>query len=404
MEHNYLMIDDTSNSSYDFYNYSDGDPKLMERYIKNKGIDEPAYSTLIALYCSLILMGALGNTLVIVSVIRKPAMRTPRNMFIVNLAVADLLLCTITMPLTLMEILTKYFPLGNSLFICKLIGILQATSTYVSTISITAIALDRYQVIVYPTRESLQLCGAALILLLIWMVAIMLALPLFIVRHLIHHTVELGVDNLDINFCIENWPVDHGRAYYSIFSLIFQYTLPILIVSVAYLRISFKLRYRYAGGFIGDEASQKSRRELRGRRLHRTNVLLCSIAIIFCISWLPLNVFNLVADLSTNQSFTSQPMMICYAVCHMMGMSSACSNPILYGCLNENFWKEFKDILCIESSSENQRPSVKKTSFRKSSQKSQNRGDKPDLVAGARGLDYQLCNTVSTDMTVLTKC
>lgn len=73
-------------------------------------------------------------------------MRTPRNMFIVNLAVADLLLCTVTMPLTLMQILTKYFPLGNNLFICKLIGILTATSTYVSTISITAIALDRYQV------------------------------------------------------------------------------------------------------------------------------------------------------------------------------------------------------------------------------------------------------------------
>lgn len=82
----------------------------------------------------------------IVAVFRKPAMRSARNMFIVNLAVADLLLCTVTMPLTLMEILTKYFPLGNNPFVCKTIGILQATSTYVSTISITAIALDRYQV------------------------------------------------------------------------------------------------------------------------------------------------------------------------------------------------------------------------------------------------------------------
>lgn len=90
---------------------------------------------------------------------------------------------------------------------------------------------------------------------------------------------------------------------------------------------------------------------------------------------------------------------ICYAVCHMMGMSSACSNPILYGCLNENFWKEFKDILwCLESSADNM-GQLKKTSFKKSSQKVQK--SKPDLVTGA---DYQLCNTVSTDMTVLTKC
>lgn len=73
-------------------------------------------------------------------------MRTPRNMFILNLAISDLLLCTVTMPFTLMEIVTKYFPWGNYPFLCKMIGPLQATSIFVSTISITAIALDRYQV------------------------------------------------------------------------------------------------------------------------------------------------------------------------------------------------------------------------------------------------------------------
>lgn len=87
----------------------------------------------------------------------------------------------------------------------------------------------------------------------------------------------------------------------------------------------------------------------------------------------------------------------------MMGMSSACSNPILYGCLNENFWKEFKDILCIEthsSDSENKGES-QKVSQRKYSQKSLMKGKK-DLIT--LGTDYQPCNTVSTDMTVLTRC
>lgn len=67
-------------------------------------------------------------------------------MFILNLAISDLLLCTVTMPFTLMEIVTKYFPWGNYPFLCKMLGPLQATSIFVSTISITAIALDRYQV------------------------------------------------------------------------------------------------------------------------------------------------------------------------------------------------------------------------------------------------------------------
>lgn len=50
------------------------------------------------------------------------------------------------MPLTLLEILTKYWPLGQHGALCKMIGALQAISIFVSTISITAIALDRYQV------------------------------------------------------------------------------------------------------------------------------------------------------------------------------------------------------------------------------------------------------------------
>ena len=40
---------------------------------------------------------------------------TTRNIFIVNLALSDLLLCTFTMPLTLVDIITKYFPLGPDL-------------------------------------------------------------------------------------------------------------------------------------------------------------------------------------------------------------------------------------------------------------------------------------------------
>ncbi|XP_050304823.1 neuropeptide F receptor [Anthonomus grandis grandis] len=379
------------------------DPKLYERYVMNKAIDEPFYSILIGMYCLLIVMGAVGNTLVIIAVFRKPTMRTPRNMFIVNLAVADLLLCTVTMPLTLMEILTKYFPLGNNLFVCKTIGILQATSTYVSTISITAIALDRYQVIVYPTKESLQIFGAAFILLLIWLVALILAMPLFIVRHLKHHDLP-GLENdiLSLDFCIENWPIVHGRAFYSIFTLIFQYTVPIIIVSAAYYRISYKLRYRFQAGFVSTEDNlQKNRRQLRGRRLQKTNILLLSIAIIFCISWLPLNLFNLIADLYPDSNkFTSQKMMVVYAICHMMGMSSACSNPILYGCLNENFWKEFKDILCIEKATDEVGATTQKISLRKKN----NKGTllKPEMITDAT--NYQQCNTVSSDLTVLTKC
>ena len=38
-------------------------------------------------------------------------------------------------------------------------------------------------------------------------------------------------------------------------------------------------------------------------------------------------------------------MLIIYTVAHLIGMSSACLNPLLYGWSNEHFRKEFKCIL-----------------------------------------------------------
>lgn len=52
-------------------------------------------------YCFVIVFGALGNMLTVLAVIRNPQMRTTRNFFIVNLALSDFFICTVTAPITL---------------------------------------------------------------------------------------------------------------------------------------------------------------------------------------------------------------------------------------------------------------------------------------------------------------
>nr|XP_045591212.1 neuropeptide F receptor-like [Procambarus clarkii] len=134
-----------TNFSWIFNISSSLDEEILKKFQRNRRVNDAAYYALIVVYSLLIILGSTGNSLVVVAVIRKPAMRTARNVFIINLAISDLLLCLVTMPLTLVELLSLYWPLGNHPFLCKLVGTLQATSIFVSTISITAIALDRYQ-------------------------------------------------------------------------------------------------------------------------------------------------------------------------------------------------------------------------------------------------------------------
>ncbi|XP_037091343.1 neuropeptide F receptor-like [Pollicipes pollicipes] len=320
------------------------DAEFLTRMRENRMVSRQAYYTFVILYAHLICFGAFGNGLVVLAVLRKAAMKTARNMFILNLAVSDLLLCLITMPLTLMEILSRYWPLGEDTdFLCKLFGGLEGVSVFVSSMSITAIALDRYQVIVYPTRKNLQLVEVCIILACIWALATLIASPMFIVRKLEHQTINQSVLDFPDSFgyCIEAWTVESGRAYYSVFSMVCQYVVPIITVSIAYARITRKLRFRLSA--LANRTS--SLREGRQQRTRRTHTLLVAIALIYAVSWIPLNICNLVSDfISYSTSGALEQMRIAFAVCHMIGMSSACSNPILYGWLNDNFRKEFHEI------------------------------------------------------------
>lgn len=180
-----------------------------------------------------------------------------------------------------------------------------------------------FQVILYPTSDNIKVMGAFMILTGIWILAVMCAAPLFIFRDLIHYEINISILNINtISYCVENWPnlpVFSGRVYYSLFSLALQYFIPILVVSSVYLRIYFKLKNRLVISNKVASLGEHKRERTRGRRMQRTNCLLISIALIFGISWLPLNLFNLYADLFMSNDQLTQNFMIIYAICHMAG-------------------------------------------------------------------------------------
>lgn len=77
----------------------------------------------IAVYACILLLSCLGNALVIVTLVRHRRMRTVTNVFLLNLAVADLLLGVLCMPVTLLGALLRDFVLGGAM--CKLIPYFQ---------------------------------------------------------------------------------------------------------------------------------------------------------------------------------------------------------------------------------------------------------------------------------------
>ncbi|QQP41876.1 Uncharacterized protein FKW44_016371, partial [Caligus rogercresseyi] len=168
----------------------------------------------------------------------------------------------------------------------------------------------------------------------------------------------------ELQTCKEVFP-SPGRLVFSIFVLLVQFLLPLVTMLSAYyqicrtLRARLEQRMRQRQVSLTSKAAMKDttqrrnsvlirndqRRERNIIRLRRTIKLLCWIGAIFCICWLPLNILNAVMDAS-NAGDTMSDEVFCgiYAVCHVLGMLSACANPVIYGFLNENFSKEFKQI------------------------------------------------------------
>jgi len=70
--------------------------------------------------------------------------------------------------------------LGEAL--CKLVPMVAGTNVFVSTLSITAIALDRFHLIVHPTDKDPLLIKSCMALVVagVWLLAVLMAAPLLV--------------------------------------------------------------------------------------------------------------------------------------------------------------------------------------------------------------------------------
>ena len=176
-------------------------------------------------------------------------------------------------------------------------------------------------------------------------VSICLAAPLYVYRSLIHLPLKqltpfsmlpIPIDSLD--YCIEKWPTDHDGLIYSTLALVIQFFVPIGIMTFAHAGICNKLRNRL------HTSALTAARNIE--EVAKTNQLLLAITGTFFICWIPLNIFNLVADFfGPFNDDQRESTLIVLAVCHLAGVSSACFNPLFYGWLNQSFQQELFYLL-----------------------------------------------------------
>lgn len=129
------------------------DEYLKNQYLQNRNLPQPWYTLCILSYTILVAFAVAGNSLVLIAMARSKELRkSARNILIGLLATSDLLL-SCTMPLTAIDALTKYWPFGKeTLNLCRTVKTSSAVAVYLSSMTLIAIALDRYHCIVQSSK------------------------------------------------------------------------------------------------------------------------------------------------------------------------------------------------------------------------------------------------------------
>ncbi|XP_042621295.1 neuropeptide FF receptor 1 like 1 [Cyprinus carpio] len=316
-------------------NFSLANCTLLPYYIHSAGM---AVSYILS-YLLVLLLCVVGNGLVCLVVIRNRNMRSVTNLFILNLAISDLLVGIFCVPTTLIDSLISGWPFSQ--ITCTISNLIQGMSVSASVFTLVAIAVDRFMGIVYPFHHRLRPVTAFFAIIFIWLLAFAIIFPSAATLTVIHlDDMYMVQDNqmYPLFVCFEDWARADMRRVYTLVIFVQVYLAPLGLICIMYGCIAAKL-----------SNNLRENRVRSGRRMKVIKMLIM-VAILFMVSWLPLWTLMLLTDyqdLDRQQiDFLSSYL---FPVAHWLAFFNSGVNPIIYGFFNMNFRRGFQAAVACSS-------------------------------------------------------
>ncbi|KAK5871625.1 hypothetical protein PBY51_004493 [Eleginops maclovinus] len=307
-------------------------------------------------YFFIFLLCMVGNILVCFIVLENRCMRTVTNLFILNLAISDLLVGIFCIPTTLVDNLITGWPFSNS--VCKMSGFVQGVSVSASVFTLVAIAVERFRCIVYPLQPKPTILVAKGAIVFIWLLAVVIMCPAAVALTVDKVPFHYMVHNNDFNqtfplyTCYENFANPQRRRVYTAVLFAHIYLVPLTVITLMYGSIGSKL----GSSVIANREPQLANATVQagGRRGGQPMIsqkkikvikMLILVALLFMLSWLPLWTLMMMTDyagLDRDQLDLLTSYIFPFA--HWLAFSNSSVNPIIYGYYNENFKKGFQAV------------------------------------------------------------
>ncbi|XP_030605121.1 chemokine-like receptor 1 [Archocentrus centrarchus] len=273
----------------------------------------------IVIYCLIIIVGTLGNGLVIY-VTGFKMQKTVDSVWFLNLAIADFLFTAFLIFSIISLSQNHQWPFGA--FMCKLNNFVSVVNMFASIFTLTAMSLDRclsIWVVVWAHNKR-TVCKAQLISAGIWVIAAVCSTPYATFRTVLEHN---GKKN-----CYYFTSSENKWSLYA-FRFVMGFLIPFLVIFISYVA-------------IGIRAMRMPRtRKPRSRRI------IFSIIVAFFICWLPFHIFNFIELKARTNSDLCSIVKIWGPLTVSLAFLNSCLNPILYVFMCEEFQKKLRQSICF---------------------------------------------------------
>jgi len=200
---------------------------------------EPMWFGIIGFVIAILgIMSLSGNFIVMYIFTSSKGLRTPSNMFVVNLAFSDFMMMFTMFPPVVLNGFYGTWVMGP--FLCELYGLFGSLFGCVSIWSMTLIAYDRYCVIVKGmSRKPLTATAAVLRLMVVWTICgIWSLLPLFGWNR---YVPEGNMTACGTDYFAKDW---FNRSYIIVYSM-WAYMTPLTTIIFSYWHI---MKVSFGGG------------------------------------------------------------------------------------------------------------------------------------------------------------
>ena len=278
----------------------------------------------------------------VITVIRKNRrLQTIVNLFILNMAVSDLLIPLLAIPKRIHDI---YVPMNSvmlvdgvfGLIICTFIPFVNYTSMAVSICTLQILTVERFFSVVYPMKKQpiqskkrcvISICGT-------WLVGVLSFAHKLYKNKVIHKNGE--------PVCKSSWEPafrdsEAPRVQWPITTALFV-VFPLILMTSLYSAIIVSLQRQKVNLHLASEEIQR-----RAKKYRQITLMLVTVVVLFFATWIPFNTCILYLIFTANSQDGCFLTPILHFSTFLIDLCPAI-NPFIYYIFNENYRKGFQDL------------------------------------------------------------